>query len=81
MQHSLKINLVYYNELLNGNKTAELRFNDRNFKIKDIIHFHEYETEQFYTGSKCLTFEITHILTDFEGLKQGFCVLSIKRIK
>lgn len=60
----------YFEEIIKGNKRAELRFNDRDFKVGDI-----YELEEYYTG-RSVTVRITHILEGFEGLAKGWCMFS-----
>ena len=39
--HILKIKDEYFKEILRGNKTFELRKNDRDFQVGDLIHFVE----------------------------------------
>lgn len=51
MVHELKINTVYFEYVLNGEKTFEIRKNDRKYKVGDCIILNEWD-EQFknYTG-------------------------------
>ena len=39
MNHELKIHDCYYTAIIDGEKTCELRFNDRNFQKGDTIVF------------------------------------------
>ena len=64
----------YFEEVVKGNKKAELRFNDRDFKVGDIYELEEYDGKT-YTG-RSVTVRITHILEGFEGLAKGWCVFS-----
>lgn len=64
----------YFEEVVKGNKKAELRFNDRDFKVGDIYELEEYDGKT-YTGRSVMV-RITHILEGFEGLAKGWCVFS-----
>lgn len=70
----LKILPQYFEEVIKGNKRAELRFNDRDFKVGDIYELEEYDGKT-YTG-RSVTVRITHILEGFEGLIKGWCMFS-----
>ncbi|HIB5645291.1 DUF3850 domain-containing protein [Klebsiella sp. JB_Kp018] len=58
--HELKITSRYFNEVFHGNKKAELRKDDRGYKVGDVISLCEWE-QQTYTGRK-FAVVITHIL-------------------
>lgn len=79
MTHALKTWPEYYNLLQKGDKTFELRKDDRPFEIGDSLILQEYELISGYTGSE-LNFQITGILRDAGnfGLRKGFCILSIR---
>ena len=77
--HYLKIKPEYYEEVRRGSKKAELRKNDRDYQVGDIIKFividdkgNETRTDRYY--------EITHILKDVPeyGLQDGYAILSIE---
>ncbi|MEM5599315.1 DUF3850 domain-containing protein [Niallia circulans] len=51
MEHFLKIQPQYFEEVRNGNKSFEIRKNDRDFKVGDTLYLQEYNPlEQEYTG-------------------------------
>lgn len=82
--HNLKIKPKYFYEVMRGNKRFELRYNDRDFHQEELIHFvdeHDKEYDCFETN----LFKITYVLKgkDAEqyGLKDGYCILSIERLK
>ena len=58
--HNLKILPEYYNAIDSGRKTFEVRFNDRNYQVDDILHLQEWVDGQ-YTGRK-LEAEVTYLL-------------------
>ena len=92
--HELKIFPQYFNEVVNGNKTFELRKDDRGFEVGDTLVLKEFKQglydctgpekvtiqESGYTG-KCIEKKITYIFKGgipFMGLRKGYVILSIK---
>jgi len=76
--HELKILPKYFEDVSTGIKTFEIRYNDRNFKVKDICIFREFENGK-YTG-QYLKREIVYILNDFVGLKMDYVGLGLGEI-
>lgn len=79
--HNLKIMHHYKVDVDSGRKKAELRKNDRDYQVDDLIRF----TEVFADGHQKICdelWQITHILKDVPqyGLKPGYCILSIEKI-
>lgn len=70
MTHKLKIEKEYLLNLLNGRKKSEVRLNDRDYQVGDILNF-------VNTAGK---FKITHIHSGL-GLKEGYVVLSVEPCK
>ena len=80
--HVLKIKPCYFYDVSVGLKKAELRKDDRQYEVGDLIHFVDVkgnEIEYF----QCNLFIITHILRNVEeyGLKFGYAILSIEKVK
>lgn len=67
----------YFKAVRAGLKFWELRYNDRNYCVGDTLYLCEW-CDGAYTGRK-LVCKITYILKNFEGLKDGWVILSIKR--
>lgn len=76
--HKLKLRPEYYEAIISGKKRSEVRINDRDYKVGDIIKFNEYDRTKGYTGRTSIFFTITYILSDFDGLKDGYVVLDIR---
>lgn len=78
--HSLKTHLQPFKDILEGKKKADIRLNDRNFKVGDILCLEEYnEFLQQYTGREIMA-KITHIQEGY-GLRDGaYVMLSISRM-
>lgn len=68
----------YYEAVQSGVKSWELRFDDRNYDVGDLLILREWK-DGVYTGRR-LTTKITYILKDFAGLKDGWAILSVKKL-
>lgn len=74
--HKLKIDSKYFDAVLKGFKTFEIRKNDRNYKVGDKLILQEYDPEkQVCTGYELLAF-ITYI-TNF-AQKMDYVVMAIR---
>jgi hypothetical protein len=83
--HELKTDPHPFNEVWEGNKTCEIRYDDRGYRIGDrlvlketVKPFREAEPdgETKYTGRSVIA-DVTHVQKGY-GLLAGWCVLSIK---
>lgn len=74
INHRLKILPQYFQDVTVGDKTFEIRKNDRDYKVGDNIVLSEYEDGQ-YAGRNILAI-ITYI-TDY-GQKDDYVVFGIK---
>lgn len=79
--HILKIKEEYYMGVIAGEKTFELRKNDRDYKDGDLIHFVDVNGYDF-GYYKDNVFRIAYILKNVEeyGLDKDYCILGIKRL-
>lgn len=75
MIHNLKTKPEYFNSVAKRLKRAELRKNDRDFKVGDLINLQEF-FDGDYSGLELLT-EIIHI-ADVNEYARGYLLLSIK---
>lgn len=81
--YDLKLWPKYFKEVIAGNKTFELRLNDRNFLVGDIVTLNEYDPDKKeYTGEK-LQVVITYVLPLFNFFQikevEEYCVFSFAR--
>ena len=73
--HKLKIEPKYFKPVEQGYKTFEIRKNDRNFQVNDMLVLQEYDRhQQKYTG-RSLSAIIVYI-TDYMQ-KPNYVVMSI----
>lgn len=87
MLHELKISPKYYDAVVNGIKTFEIRKNDRNYSVGDTLWLREFDKDDIYqspkyTGKECFA-AITYIfnLKDFLSIDEDYVVLGIKVIR
>lgn len=81
MVHQLKTVQPYFDDVASGNKTFEVRKNDRDFKVGDVLMLLEYNPlEKDNPKSKgltglCITARVTYVLDNEEYCKDGYVVL------
>ena len=83
MLHQLKIKQCYLCHILEGNKTFEVRKNDRDFQVGDTIRFLPLDDENYNAYSYVSPipeYRINYILSDFGGLQQNHVCLAITPI-
>lgn len=79
--HQLKTWPEYYQEVDKGNKTFEIRKNDRNYRIGDTLELLEYIPYVGLTG-KSKRFWVKYILHGGSfGLEEGYVIMSIELIR
>lgn len=76
----LKILPEHFADVKRGTKKSELRYNDRNYAVGDILILREWKDGEYTKRRVCVV--ITHILQNCGfGLLDGWAILSIKRFK
>lgn len=77
MTHELKILPEYFEAVASGRKQFEIRKNDRDYKVGDLLTLHEHDPwEDEHTGNS-YTVKITYI-TDY-AQQPGYVVMGIKK--
>jgi ASC-1-like (ASCH) protein len=75
--HHLKTLPEYYRAVEDGIKTFEVRKNDRNFKVGDLLVLQEWDSINGYSGDECCK-EITYILSDTQFVKEGYVIMGME---
>ena len=78
--HFLKCWPFPFEKAWDGKKTHEVRHNDRDFAIGDILRLREYDPNTKQESGRVLDAKVTDITTGF-GLPPELCVMSIQIIK
>ncbi len=76
--HELKIRKEYYEAILSGKKTFEIRRDDRPYQERDFLKLKVYENGAF-TGEETIC-KVTYIYRG-ELYKDGYCVMAIELVE
>lgn len=76
--HVLKISPKYFDDVKNNLKRFEIRKDDREFQVGDLVTLKEFEKGE-YTGRIIENIPIIYILRNASeyGLKDGYCILGL----
>ena len=77
--HYLKTLSPFYQAVDIGLKPFEVRFNDRNYQLHDVLHLQEFIPPETFTGREIVK-EVTYILDDPQFCKEGYVVMGLKDI-
>lgn len=78
--HHLKTWPEYFGVVKAGHKMFEIRRADRDFKVTDAVVLKEWcPIEKKFTGNE-VAFRIAYIMEAFEGLREGYCAMTIRPI-
>jgi ASC-1-like (ASCH) protein len=81
MMHELKTLPQYFENVLIGLKTFEVRDNDRDYKVGDILVLKEWTISgHFYTGRE-LKVVVTYILDSKVYCADGTVIMAINKIE
>lgn len=75
-QHEVKIVASYYEDVVSGKKSFELRKNNRGYKQGDSLKMLEFKDGK-HTG-RTIDADIIYMLEDYTGLTEGYCILGIR---
>jgi antitoxin component HigA of HigAB toxin-antitoxin module len=80
--HRLKCEAPFFDAVEVGRKTAELRFNDRDFRVGDVLELLRTKEGQMTHLSAKLQVLVTHIVRDTDGpwLAPGHVMLSFRTL-
>ena len=76
--HELKCWSSYFEDVIEGRKTFEIRKNDRNFHVGDVLRLKEYGPfRESFTGRQC-DIRVIYILDDDRFLQKGYVCMVIE---
>ena len=77
--HELKVTACFYSPLADGSKKFEIRKNDRNFKVDDILVLRAWNPiKKEYLDVKPVIKRITYLTSFPMGLKSGHVCMSLE---
>lgn len=62
-----------------GLKPFEVRYNDRDYQVGDILHQREWSLQTGYYTGRSISRIITYVLKDPAYCKKGFVILGLKK--
>jgi hypothetical protein len=77
MVHALKTLPAFFEQILNGNKPFEIRYDDREFKLGDVLLLREIESSQPTVYTRRMLEVLVTYITDWEQ-KPGYVVMGIR---
>jgi hypothetical protein len=70
----------YFAAVLDGSKTFEARFDDREFEVGDELHLREWNPEtREYTG-RATRRTVSYKLNGGEFVREGYCILGLRLV-
>jgi hypothetical protein len=79
-EHELKTWPEYFGAVLDGSKTFEARFDDREFEVGDVLYLREWNPEtEAYTGRETRR-TVSYKLSGGEFVCQSYCILALQPV-
>lgn len=76
--HQIKLGASFFDEVCRGEKSFELRKNDRGYKKGDILEMLEFSDGKF-TG-RTVRVLVTYMLDEYTGLEDGYCIMATRLV-
>lgn len=76
--HYIKCEERFFKEVETGQKTFEVRKNDRDYREGDDIVLREYDKELRELTGRELRVNIIYFLDNYPGIEPGYCILGIE---
>lgn len=75
--HRLKTWPEYFEKVASGEKTFEIRKNERDFVVGDILVLEEFNPDLLLYTGRVIKKEVTYILSDPTFVKEGFIIMAM----
>lgn len=80
MTHKLKTVNPYFDAVWNGEKTFEVRKDDRGFCVGDQLYLQEYDAANNRYLTRSIWVVVTYILKDKPFVPDGYVIMGIKTL-
>lgn len=78
--HNLKCWPEYFEAVWFERKTFEIRINDRDFKVGDMLKLEEYNREGGFCTGNCVYAEVVYLLESAPGLQSEYVLIGIRLV-
>lgn len=80
--HELKCHPHFFAAIAAGKKTFEIRRNDRDYRIGDMLNLREYDPTFGMTGRRLSGLEVVYIMQaeDFPAILPGFIIMGLRGV-
>ncbi|QJD54428.1 hypothetical protein P9A28_gp42 [Sphingomonas phage Eidolon] len=80
--HELKCHPHFFAAIAAGKKTFEIRRNDRDYRIGDMLNLREYDPTFGHTGRRLSGLEIVYMMMaeDFPAILPGFVIMGLRGV-
>lgn len=79
MIHELKLEYQFQQPILDGEKTFEVRYNDRGYQKGDLVRFRVVDRKNAVEPIENKLYEITYVLSGW-GIEEAYVVFGIRRV-
>lgn len=76
--HQIRLASMYFDDVISGKKSFELRKNDRGYKEGDFLEMMELKDGK-NTG-RTVRVLVTYLLENYTGLEDGYCIMGTKLV-
>lgn len=77
--HELKLEYAFQDAVLSGEKSFEVRYNDRGYQKGDLVKFHVINRKNVVEPLDDKVYEITYVLSGWH-IEPGYVVFGIKEV-
>lgn len=77
----LKVLPEYFRAILSREKNFEIRKNDRDFQVGDVLVLLEYDIDKKEYTDRVVSKKISYILPGGQfGVEEGYCIMGLKNL-
>lgn len=80
--HQLKCHPHFFAAIAAGKKTFEIRRNDRDYRVGDVLDLREFDPTFGNTGRRLSGLDVVYIMTaeDFPAIMPGFVIMGLRGV-
>lgn len=80
--HTLKCHPHFFAAIAAGKKTFEIRRNDRDYRVGDVLDLREFDPSYGNTGRSLSGLDVVYVMTaeDFPAILPGFVIMGLRGV-